>query len=131
MRRVLFPAIPSDTLTMTAPALSGISALKAIYGVGGDVGDYADNDEPDHKTAVVGVSVSAANAGQSFDVRTTGVITDASFNFDLTKPVFLGKTGALTQDLEQATGAFLLVIGFPASEDTLVVRPLSSVTIAA
>jgi len=124
------PAGPAEGMTLLA-ATGGISALKVVRGAGAGVGAYADNDTLAHQTSIAGVSTSGASAGDPFAVRVTGLVQDAALNLDTTKPVFLGKNGALTQDLAQAEGAFLCVVGYPTATDAFVVRIAQPVQAAA
>jgi len=111
------PGPQADEIYMTA-GVGGVSALKVIRGNVGNVGAYADSDEVPN--SIAGVSFSAANEGDDFLVRGAGLVTDSGWNWDLTRPIFLGKGGALTQAAD--TGEYVVVIGYPVAADKMIIR---------
>jgi len=80
---------------------------------------YADNSSVNFGRKI-GLTKNAAELDASVTVLFFGEITHSSWNFDLTKPVFLGTNGALTQTKPE-TG-YLLVIGKPINTTKLFVN---------
>lgn len=80
-------------LSLTAGV--NLSALRAVTTDGSGNAVYASNDTLAN-AVVVGLTETAATAGNAVSVRTAGIVEDA--NWAWTKgPVFLGTNGALTQ----------------------------------
>lgn len=81
---------------------------------------YADWNLPDTAGRVVGITDSAVDQGGEVQVRNYGEMTEPSWNWDITKPVYLGLNGVLTQVNPRTAGAkFSLIMGFPMSPKTL------------
>lgn len=90
-------------LSLTAGV--NLSALRAVTTDGSGNAVYA-NTNTLSNAVVVGVTETAANAGNTVSVRTAGIIEDA--NWTWTKgPVFLGTNGTLTQSAP--TGGAIVV----------------------
>lgn len=90
-------------LSLTAGA--NLSALRAVTTDGSGDAIYADTDTLSN-AVVVGVTETAANAGNAVSVRTAGIVEDS--NWAWTKgPVFLGTNGTLTQTAP--TGGAIIV----------------------
>lgn len=72
-----------------------ISALRAVYELDGEVYvlDYRDGD---HVDLIIGISLTAAPAGQLINVQRSGVMDDANWSWTPGR-VWLGAGGALTQ----------------------------------
>lgn len=83
---------------------------------------YADCSIPSHALRVVGVTVNAADTGGSMTVQALGSLTEPSWNFDVSNPVYLSNSGLLTQVAPVAPN-FSMVIGAPISQTSLFVRP--------
>lgn len=95
-----------DDVSLTAAA--NLSALRAVTTDANGDAVYASNDTVQN-AMVVGITANAANSGQVVTVKTSGILTDASWNW--TKGlVFLGTNGQLTQTPPTA-GAILVYVG--------------------
>lgn len=93
-------------LSMTAGV--NLSALRAVTTDGSGNAVYASNTSLSN-AVVVGITETAANAGNAVSVRTAGIMTDAYWAW--TKgPVFLGTNGTLTQTAP-TSGAIVVQIG--------------------
>ena len=85
-----------------------LSALRAVTTDANGDAVYASNDTLQN-AQVVGLTATAANAGQVVTVKTSGIIADASWNW--TKgAVFLGTNGTLTQTAPTG-GAVIVHVG--------------------
>lgn len=82
--------------------------------------EYADWNLAETALRVAGITTGAANAGTEASVQNAGEVTEPSWNWDPTKPVYLGPSGVLTQvEPDTANAAFSLVVGFPTNPKTL------------
>lgn len=71
--------------------------------------------------APIGIATQAAQAGGSVTVRSSGPVSDPTWNWIPGRPVLLGAGGALTQD--QPLGmTHLVVIGYALDADTILIR---------
>ena len=68
------------------------------------VAQYADNLSL-YKT-VTGISKTAVSLGELVEVETFGIVSDPSWNWDVTKDIFLGQNGLIVQDVP-ITGAIV------------------------
>lgn len=80
---------------------------------------YADKDTISHSNKVLGITKSAGVIGGSIEVQYASEFQDPSFSFDMTKPIYLGNNGLLTQ--VYPTTGFVLYVGFPVATDTIMI----------
>lgn len=80
---------------------------------------YADRSIVSHANKVLGLTQGAASVSTAVNVQTYGVMTEPSWNWDMTKPVFLSTTGLLTQTAPAA--GFILMLGFPISTTSMLI----------
>ena len=87
----IVPAAIDTTLV----ASTSLSALRCITTDSSGLAKYATPDSLAN-AVVIGISTTAANTGENITIKTSGQITDASWNW--TKgAIYLGANGALTQ----------------------------------
>ncbi len=87
----IVPAAIDTTLV----ASTSLSALRCITTDGSGLAKYATPDSLAN-AVVIGISTTAASTGQNITIKTSGQITDASWNW--TKgAIYLGANGTLTQ----------------------------------
>jgi hypothetical protein len=87
----IVPAAIDTTLV----ASTSLSALRCITTDGSGLAKYATPDSLAN-AVVIGISTTAANTGENITIKTSGQITDASWNW--TKgAIYLGANGVLTQ----------------------------------
>jgi hypothetical protein len=87
----IVPAAIDTTLV----ASTSLSALRCITTDGSGLAKYATPDSLAN-AVVIGISTTAASTGQNITIKTSGQITDASWNW--TKgAIYLGANGSLTQ----------------------------------
>lgn len=72
---------------------------------------YADRTNPEHTHKVLGITTGAVNIGESASIQTFGEMTEGSWNWDVTKPLFVGTNGLMTQTAPSS--GFVLEIGVP------------------
>ena len=87
----IVPAAIDTTLV----ASTSLSALRCITTDGSGLAKYATPDTLAN-SVVIGISTTSASTGQNITIKTSGQITDASWNW--TKgAIYLGANGSLTQ----------------------------------
>ncbi|MFK3740990.1 hypothetical protein [Massilia sp. TN1-12] len=84
---------------------------------------YASATDLSHMGRVIGVTVAAAGAGAQCQVQNFDQLEEPSWNWDTSKPVYLGQDGVLTQMQPSLPSAkFSMVVGFPISSTSLFVN---------
>ena len=112
---------------IAATSISGHHAV--LLNTDGQV-EYATNTVPSHSRKVAGVSSNAAASGDTVSIVAYGKMEEPSWNWDITKPVYLGDSGVLTQVTPSYPDAqFVLIIGFPLSSTRLFINPGISITL--
>ena len=69
---------------------------------------YADKDNATHIDKVTGITTGAVSNGAKVTATIFGIMTDASWNWDVNKSIYLGNNGLLTQTVP-STGFILQV----------------------
>lgn len=87
---------------------------------------YADKDMPGHFGKVAGITQSAVAAGDVVTFIGLGMLEEPSWNWNLSKPIFLGNNGVLTQVLTR-TG-FMQVVAFPVTPTSAFIRLQEPIT---
>lgn len=87
----IVPALIDTTLV----ASESISALRCITTNASGLAKYANNDTIAN-AMVIGISITAGNIGENITIKTSGLMTDQSWNWSKGL-VFLGTNGTLTQ----------------------------------
>ena len=113
----------STVVRITAQAISGHSVV-GIDQAG--LAIVASSDTP--TVQPIGISTGAAASGQPVTIQLTGEVLEPSWNWDVTKPVFMGLNGVLTQ-VPPSTGV-VVTVGYP-TKPTGLLLDLDSVFIGA
>jgi hypothetical protein len=100
------------------PAAVALSGHRGVY-IAADGVRYASNDA-ENARALAGVTLGAANAGESVQVQTSGEISEPSWTWIVEQPVYLGLNGALTQ-VPPSSGV-QVVVGLAVAPTKLLVR---------
>lgn len=104
----------SDDVSLTAG--TNLSALRAVTSDANGEAVYASNDTLAN-AQVIGITSNAASAGAGVTIKTSGILTDASWSW--TKgTVYLGTNGQLTQTTPSG-GAYIVHIGRALTATTL------------
>lgn len=83
---------------------------------------YASSSNLEHLHRIAGITITAANAEELVSVMRSGEVTEPSWNWDITLPVYLADNGLLTQTPPATpVAAFSVVVGFPTSATSLFV----------
>jgi len=116
--------ITASSLDLTAGQV--ISALKGItIDTSTGKGIYADSATITHANRIVGISYTSAAQDGTFTVYTGGEMTDVSWTWDLTKSIFLGTSGSLTQTAP--TSGQRTIMGFPLSATSMKIKISESI----
>ena len=108
----LIAGVANKTLTGTAG--ESISALRAVRGDADGKIYYCDADDADQNGLCLGISTTAANSGSTVSYVAGGVITDSSWSWVTTTPIWIGTDGALTQTV--GAQAFCQIIAIPVTD---------------
>lgn len=92
---------------------------------------YADPLNIAHMGKLLGITMGAAIAGGSVEIRSDGEIQEPSWSFVVDQPVYLGASGIPTQTVPSRPGAaFLQVIGFASAADRILLNPFQPITLS-
>ena len=123
--------ILSDLINVIIPGAGDLSSVRVNITLGENVSQYkaiaalsglgflADKDTLSHTDAVIGLSVTSGITTQVIEVQTGDEITEGSWSWDTTKPIFLGNSGVLTQTV--ATTGFIQRIAKPLTATTIMI----------
>lgn len=81
---------------------------------------YADTTNSAHINRVVGITTSAVTIGQTVNYVREGVITEPSWVWNTTLPIWLSTNGLMTQSPSNTTG-FAMIVGMPISSTSMYV----------
>ncbi len=107
-----------------------VSSLLASYPIGGhravawdDIGQavYADATKLTHVLRVVGISTFAVTTGVAVTVQRSGVMSESSWAWDITKPIYFDGTGVLTQT-PVVGAAFVQVLAMPITLSSIEIK---------
>ncbi len=110
---------PGDETTSDYDAGEAIGGQRVVMLAADGLLYYADRSEPTHFNRVLGITAGAVGLGGSPTVRFHGIMTEPTWAWDLTKFIYLGTNGLLTQ-IPPAAG-FLLQMGWPLSPTSMMV----------
>ena len=104
------PIVISAPIVFTGTVVGDIEQLRPLFTAGEDISAlrilstndsgqavYADPTDPDSCRRLLGMSISAALELQQLEVFREGKYTDPSWTWDVTKRLFLGANGTITQ----------------------------------
>lgn len=80
---------------------------------------YADKNTLSHATKILGITHGSATLGATVSVQTYGVMTEPSWTWDMSLPIFLSTGGLLIQTAP--TTGFMLMLGFPLSSSSMLI----------
>lgn len=98
---------------LTKTSSIAISSDRVVQTSGNDLVSYADKDDLTSISKVLGVTLNAAIIGAIINIQVGGEIVEPTWNWDISKPIYLGSTGYLTQ-VVPITG-FILQVAIPVS----------------
>lgn len=113
-----------DPALVTIAAPFNISGHRALSYNDIDEIQYASNDNPKHAKRFIGLTTQAALQSSPVILRTSGVLNEVSWSWDVTKPIYLGRNGLLTQvsPSVEAGDLFSLVVATPKSPTSVLVQ---------
>lgn len=106
-----------DVVLPAIQAGEPISALRILSTGNDGLGYYSDPTAEDSVRRILGVTVDAGPAGSWIQMHREGRYQDPSWNFDVTKRLFLGTNGTITQ-VAPTTGVSV-VLGHAQEPDTI------------
>lgn len=107
----------SEAAPETIVAGETLSALRIVSADDDGKGYYTDPTNPDSVRRITGMTTSAASVGGAAVLHFEGKYQDAFWNWDVTKQLFLGATGTITQ-VAPTTG-ISVVLGHAQKPDTI------------
>lgn len=113
--------------TISRVAAQNVGGYRVVYVNDANQVVYADHTDNTAYVAI-GITLQAAQAGDIVYVLINGFVTELAWNWDATKPLFLGVQGQLQQT--PPTTGVLRVIARPASPDTIYVKTEDSLQLA-
>lgn len=114
----------NDPSQVTILAPFNVSGHRAMAYNDSDAIEYASNINAKHAKRFIGLTTHAATLNSPVILRATGVLTEVSWNWDVDKPIFLGRNGLLTQVTPSAEAGdlFSLVVATPKSPTSILVQ---------
>ena len=112
------PPGPAGGTALQRMAGEALSALRAVYELDGEV-YFLDFQDEDHIDLLLGITLTAANAGQPINVQRSGALDDSGWAWSPGR-VYLGANGALTQ--VPAAAGFDVLIGVAVSATRLILN---------
>jgi len=116
------PQGPPGTIGIELVADIPLGGHRLIATDGNDGVRYADCTQPEDAHALIGMTLTAAIAGDTVSVQRYGVIEEPSWNWTPGLPVYLGHAGVPTQTLP-GDAVFAQVVGFPTTPTRLFLAP--------
>lgn len=107
------PAGPSGGAAISVTAASAIGGHRIVVLDDAGAPAYASNQDINHLSKVLGMTLNAANPGDTLSIVRTGDVVEPTWNWTLNLPVFLGTNGLLTQTPPSTPALFSQVVGFP------------------
>ena len=116
-----------DVRQPTIPVIAGeaLGGNRAVVLDASGLAIYADNNNPVHFWQFAGITTGAAAANTPLKILPTGLMVEPSWAWASNMPVFLGRTGLLTQ--VQGAGVFQQVIGMALSPTSIFISPRESI----
>lgn len=113
--------LSSGQLVVEHVAATNLGGNRVVFINSSDEAEYADNTVLTNTNIVLGLTTGAVSIGEIARIQTYGQMTEPTWSWTLEQPVFLGTNGLLTQTHPTAP-AFALVVGFPVTPTTLMIR---------
>jgi hypothetical protein len=117
-REMVFADFPKTGL-VTAFASGNLSGHRAVRAVAAGAVAYASSSAPQDANLVLGITTGAAMNGTVAAVQVSGEMTEPSWNWVVSAPIFLGADGVLTQT--PAVSGFSIVLAVAIKSDTIVI----------
>lgn len=115
--------LPSQSIILHYTAAENISKHRLVVLNNDNKLIYADPTNPEHRMRVLGVTTEAIAMDASGGVMIQGELTNDSWSFDPSLPVYLGGQGTLLQT--PPISGFSIPVGIPTGVDTFIVRIVS------
>ena len=123
--------MPTSNVTIEAPGVTNYIAAKTLSGqrlmivtITGSV-TYASSSNLTHIGRMVGLSLNAATKGERVAVQRAGRVVDSSWNWQISKTIFLSTEGFIIQ-APPLTG-FVLPVGVAVAKDAIMLANIQAV----
>lgn len=113
------------TAIITRPTATAIGGHRVVVQDADGTVSYADHTTPEHADMALGLTIEAADAGAGIQILVGGETVEPSWAWDVTRPIYLGATGLLTQT--PPTTGFLQQVAIPLAADRLYWLPQPAV----
>jgi len=96
---------------------TAIGGHRVVVSIGGEI-FYADATNDAHRGHVLGLTLNAASAGGTVQIRSSGEVLEPSWTWTVDDPVYLGTNGVMTQTPPTAP-SWLQIVGFATATNRL------------
>ena len=104
-------------------ATAAVGGYRCMYLDSSDHLAYADSATLSHARRIVGVTGQAYSIGDAVELLRSGELTDGTWSWNTSLPVYLGHNGVFTQVVPVSPdAAFMLVLGMPISATKLLIN---------
>lgn len=107
-------AIPAEYIKSSGTAGETINALRVVYGKDDGRLYKCDALDVNLENRAVGISLNAGAIAYTIDYIMAGIMEDSSWSWDLTKRIFCGADGILTQN--QPLNGFSQIVAIPLTD---------------
>ena len=119
------PGAGGDATILTRPTAAAIGGHRVVIQEADGTVSYADHTDPAHADMALGLTIEAADAGAEIQILVGGETIEPSWTWDVTRPIYLGATGLLTQT--PPTTGFLQQVAIPLAADRIYWQPQPAV----
>ena len=113
------------TTIITRTTVAPIGGHRVVIQEADGTVSYADHTDPAHADMALGLTIEAAGAGDEIQILVGGETIEPSWAWDVTRPIYLGATGLLTQT--PPTTGFLQQVAIPLAADRIYWQPQPAV----
>jgi len=110
----------SSAQTITKLAGANLSGHRIVQSTSNTEVGYASASDLTSMHRILGMTTGAALLGDTVTVALSGNIIEPSWSWDMSKPVYLGENGLLTQDAP--TSGYILQVGRPSAPTALLLE---------
>ena len=113
------------TTIITRTTVAPIGGHRVVIQEAAGTVSYADHTDPAHADMALGLTIEAADAGDEIQILVGGETIEPSWAWDVTRPIYLGANGLMTQT--PPTTGFLQQVAIPLAADRIYWLPQPAV----